>query len=390
MTFKPHKRVNKDGSVTYWTRLDAGLDPVTGKRLQPRLNAPTVAELKRLYAEAVRQKDAGGFTTAGRQTVADYLDYWLETYARGATKPGTYDRYRQVANAHIKPAVGTVRLDKLTPTHLASLYRAKLDGGRLDGKPGGLSPRTVRYIHATLHEALGHAVRWGLLTRNVADAVDAPRLDRTEMHYWDVDQVSVFLDAAAGSRFAPIFELAILTGLRRGELLGLRWQDLDLDAGRLTVRQTLIDKSGHITFSSPKTYRSRRPVALSESAVALLKRHKRDQNLERLRAGEGWTPSDLVFTSELGTPVQPRNLYRAFSHATQAARLPKIRFHDLRHSHATLLFAADVHPKIVSERLGHATVGFTLDVYAHVVPGMQDEAAGRLDALLAGRRTRTA
>jgi integrase len=192
--------------------------------------------------------------------------------------------------------------------------------------------------------------------------------------------------AAASTRYAAAFELAILTGLRRGELLALRWQDIDLDRGILTVRQTMIDRSGTLSFSTPKTHRSRRSVDLSSSAVALLKAHRRDQAEERLVLGPAWHRSDLVFTSELGTPVHPRNRFRAFRQAMKVAGVTVIRFHALRHSHATLLFKADVHPKVVSERLGHATVGLSLDTYSHVQPGMQREAVDKLDAMLGARR----
>jgi len=383
MGFKANKRTNKDGSVTYWTRVDAGSDPITGKRLQPRLNASTVGELKRLYADAIRKVDQGGYTNAAKQTVAEYMAYWLDTYAKAATKPRTYDTYALMIKHHITPAIGHVRLDKLTPTDLATLYRQKLDGGRKDSKPGGLSPRTVRYIHATIREALAHAMKWGIVHRNVADAVDAPKLSSREMTTWNAAQVTTFLAIAeATTRYAPVFMLAVLTGLRRGELLAVRWRDIDLDRGILAVRQTLVDRNGTLSFSSPKTHRSSRPVDLPESAIAALKAHRRTQLEERLAAGPIWQDHDLVFATDLGRPIHPRNLFRAMQVAITKAKLPPIRFHDLRHTHATLLFQADVHPKIVSERLGHATIGLTLDVYSHTLPGMQREAASRLDAML--------
>jgi integrase len=394
MRFTYETRTTKSGKVTYSKTVNLGADPETGKRRQTRITADTVSDLKRQWLEAIGQKQSGTLTAASRRPLSEYLAYWLDTYARGACKPTTYDRYAQTIRAHINPSIGHIRLDKLKPTDLAALYRQKLDTGRLDGKPGGLSPRSVRYIHATLHEALGHAVRWELLARNVADAVDAPRQERKEMRTWDADQVERFRDAARASRYAAVFDLAILTGLRRGELLGLRWQDIDLDASILTVRQALIERGAAVSFSTTKTHRSRRPVELSAMAVAVLRAHRVDQLEERLAAGAAWESSDLVFTTDVGTPVHPRNLFRAFKQTIARAnagagveeRLPDIRIHDLRHTHATLLFRSGAHPKIVSERLGHATIGLTLDTYSHVLPGMQREAVDKLDAMLTPRR----
>lgn len=383
------KRVGKNG-VTWTVVVDLPRDPVTGKRRQKRISAKTKKEAERLAAQAIHAIDNGNFADSGKQTVADYLEHWLDTYARGACKPTTYDRYASLIRTHIIPAIGHLKLDKLTPMHLTQLYRQKLDGGRLDGKPGGLSARTVRYIHATLHEALHHAMRWGLVVRNVADVVDPPALARKDMQTWDVTQSDAFLSAAEGSRYYPVFALAILTGLRRGELLALRWQDVDLERGELTVRQTLIDRNGRLEFSTPKTHRSRRSVALPDSAVALLRQHKARQNQERLTAGEAWAALDLVFATELGKPLHPRNLFRAFRQITKQAGVPVIRFHDLRHSHATLLFAAGTHPKVVSERLGHATISITLDTYSHVLPGMQKDAVTQLDALFNQAKARRA
>lgn len=235
-----------------------------------------------------------------------------------------------------------------------------------------------------LHAALRQAVRWQLLVRNPADAVEPPRPPRRELQVPDAAEVRDLLAAADGTPYGPLVRLAVLTGMRRGELLGLRWGDVDLDAAVLHVQQSAQRITGQgMIFRQPKTRLSRRSIALSPVAVALVRQHRRRQAETRLLAGSAYEDQGLVFTSGLGSPVEPGNLLRGWSKIVAVAGAPHVRFHDLRHAHATLLLRQGVHPKIVSERLGHASIAITLDTYSHVVPGLQEAAAAQLDALLA-------
>jgi integrase len=277
-----------------------------------------------------------------------------------------------VVNRHIIPALGRLKLKCLTPAHARSLYREKLDSG--------LSPRTVQYIHVTLHKALKQAVMDGLIPRNVADAVKAPQAHKTEVNPLTPAEVAALLSAASGNRLEALYVTAVHTGLRRGELLGLRWTDIDLDARTLSVQRSL-DKDG--TFNPPKRRRSRRTVKLTLQAAEALKAHRTRQNEERLRSGPLWEDHGLVFLNRLGRPMNADNLYhREFKPLLEKAGLSGFTFHSLRHTCATLLLSKNVNPKIVSEMLGHATISQTMDTYSHVMPGMGDVAAEALESAL--------
>jgi integrase len=239
----------------------------------------------------------------------------------------------------------------------------------------GLSPRSVQYTHVTAHKALADAVKWQLLARNVADSATAPRPQSKEPKTWTASDLRAFLDHVEGDRLYAAYLLAGSTGLRRGELLGLRWRDVDMTAGRLAVVQTLLQVNNKLAFGTPKTAKGRRSVALDTHTVDALRAHRRAQVAERLAWGPGYQDADLVFAREDGVLLHPDGFSRAFNRHAKAAALPVIRFHDLRHTHATLALQAGVHPKVVSERLGHATVSITLDTYSHAIPAMQEAAA---------------
>lgn len=246
---------------------------------------------------------------------------------------------------------------------------------------------SVRHLHAVLHTAFAQAERWGVVARNVADLVDAPRAPRHEMTALSPSQVRTLIDAAEGDRLAAIHVVAVTTGMRQGELLALRWADVDLDAGTAQVRASLVaERGGGFTFAEPKSARSRRQVMLTRVGVAALRQHRVRQAEERLRAGPAWDDLDLVFANEVGRPLSRANLVgRSFLPLLRRAGLPRIRFHDLRHTAATLLLSRGVHPRISADMLGHATVAVTLDTYSHVTPTMQREAAAALDAVLGAR-----
>ena len=246
----------------------------------------------------------------------------------------------------------------------------------------GRSPRTVQYTHTVLRRALGRALKWGLVARNVATLVDRPRSVRQEMQSLSPEQARVFLQAAEGDRLEALYSVAIAVGLRQGEALGLRWDDVDLDAGKLRVRVALQRVNGKLQLVGPKTAKSRRTIALPQTAVIALRKHRTRQLEERLRAGEHWQEMGLVFPSTIGTPHDARNVVRAFQKLLEQAGLPHMRFHDLRHTCASLLLAQGVHPRVVMEILGHSQISLTMDTYSHVIPSLQREAAQQMDAAL--------
>jgi integrase len=286
------------------------------------------------------------------------------------------DRYKYAIGPHIKPALGRMKLKSLTPAHVRGFYREKLDAG--------LASATVHKIHAGLHKALDQAVTDGLIPRNVADALKLPRIDREEITPLTAEEANRLIEAARGDRLEALYVLAIHTGLRQGELLALNWEDLDLEAGTLQVRRTLTRTGGKHSLSEPKTKKSRRTVRLTAGAIAALQGHLKRQMEEMDRLGSLYKPGGLDFANEIGGIVNPSNLRnRSFARILMRAGLSAdTRFHDLRHTCATLLLSRNVNPKIVSEMLGHANIAITLDTYSHVLPDMQEKAARALEEAL--------
>jgi integrase len=286
-------------------------------------------------------------------------------------RPTTWNSYR-IATGRITNALGATLVQSLTPLDVERFY-ASLLAGSDTSKP--LSPKTVRNTHIVLRKALSDAERLGLVVRNPAAAAKAPSAATPSHTTWTAAELSMFLRSIADTRLAAALVVLATTGMRRGEVLGLRWQNVDLTAGRLAVVQTITTVNDQMVVTPPKTPRSRRSVSLDPTTVAALERRRREQAAERLAAGPGWGAEDWVFTDEIGRPVHPGALSRLFESSTKKAGLPPIRLHDLRHTYATLALSAGVHPKIVSERLGHATVAITLDLYSHVSPVLDSEAA---------------
>jgi integrase len=288
--------------------------------------------------------------------------------------PKTASAYRDVIRNHFVPALGSLELFALRPSHIQSLYTLML---------AQLSPRSVLRHHQVLHAAFHSAVRWQLLVRNPADSVEPPRPGRREIRALTPARARAVMAAADATPLGSFVRLALLTGMRRGELIGLRWGDVDLDGATIHVQQTAQRIAGQgIVFRQPKTRLSRRSVALSSEAVTVLRQHRRRQAEARFLAGPAYEDRDVVFASGLGTPIEPGNLLRTWYRIVAPAGIPGLRIHDLRHGHATLMLGQGVHPKIVSERLGHASVNITLDTYSHVLPGLQAAAAEALDSIL--------
>ena len=372
-------------SKNSWTVvINLGRDPMTGKRRQlwrsvkgPKRDAET------LLVQLLHQRDTGIDVPPGKITLGQFMERWLEDYARPNVSPKTLLQYTDFVRRGLIPALGSIPLAKLRPQHIQAYYSHALQHGRADGK-GGLSAKTVLHIHRLLREALQHAVKWQVLARNPADAVEPPRPQRYNPPVLSPEEVRRLLTKAADKPSGAIIHTAVMSGLRRGELLGLRWRDVDLDAGLLHVVQSAQWLPGQgWSFRQPKTHHGRRPVALAPATVEVLREHRRRQLKDRLALGEAYRDHDLVFATPLGTPIDTSNLRRAWDRIVNAAGLPHLRFHDIRHVHATLMLAGGVHPKVVAERLGHANVGITLDTYSHVLPNLQAQAATALERLLA-------
>lgn len=372
--------VTKRGKASWVFVIDAPQQAPTAKRRREwHSGYRTRKEAEAALATYLVSREAGTWVEPSKLTVGEFLERWLVDHMRARVRPSTYHSYTNQVRRHLIPALGAHRLTKLLPLHIEAHYAAALERG--------LSARSVTYQHRLLREALQQAVRWQLLGRNVADAVTPPTAHRKEMRALDAEQVRTLLRAAEKDPHYALLYTAIYTGLRRSELLGLRWDDVDLDAAMASIRQTIQRLPGEgWVHGAPKTAKGRRQVALPGSVVTVLRTHHTAQLAERLRLGPIWQNSGLVFTNATGCPVDPSGLSRRFARFLKAAALPPIRFHDLRHTHASLMLRQGVHPKIVSERLGHATVGITLDTYSHVLPGLQAEAARKLDEWLSGPR----
>jgi integrase len=339
------------------------------------LYGKTRQEVAHKLANALSSREDGLVFDAGKLTVGQYLESCLEDSLRDTVRQSTFERCEQIVRLHIRPALGNLKLKTLSPAHIQGFYRDRLDSG--------LSPATVQKIHAVLHKAFDQAVRWSLVPRNATEAVKAPRPAPEQIKPLDSEQVKRLLKAAHGNRFEVLYTLAVTTGLRQGEILGLKWEDIDLANGVTRVRRTLTRRRGRLFLGDPKTKRSRRTVRLTKSAVEALKRHLAHQMEQMERLGDLYKDQGLVFATGRGTLVNPSNLRkRSFAPLLEKAGLPSVRFHDLRHTCATLLLSRNVNPKIVSEMLGHATVSITLDTYSHVLPNMQDGAARALEDAL--------
>jgi integrase len=323
----------------------------------------------------------GTFIEPATTTLAEYLRYWLDAYAAVNVSAKTLERYREIIERGVIPALGHVKLCGVSPSAIQSFYSKQLLSGGMRGGP--LSARTVLHYHRVLHEALRHAVKWQLLARNPADAVEPPRPRSVVVHALDESECASLLRAVRATRYElPVF-LAIYTGMRRGEILALRWAEVDLGRGVAMVTRTLQQTAEGLSFKEPKSAKSRRQIALSPETVSKLKSHKARQAQQRLLLGPTYADEDLVCAQASGAPIKPDGFTASFKTFVSRRGLKTLRFHDLRHTHASLLLKGNIHPKIVSERLGHATIGITLDTYSHLMPGMQEEAARSIDRALA-------
>ena len=319
-----------------------------------------------------------------RLLVREYLKRWLADYAKSNVSVRTYERYGEICEKHLVPALGHITLSKLRPLHIQKMENTMLESGRLKAtgeQKLGLSPRTVVHHHRVLRSALQQAVRWQLIPRNPADAVRPPKAQRSEVKVLDEKQTAVLLRKAEGTRMWCPAMVAATTGMRRSEILGLRRADVSLDEGYLSVQQVLVNTSGGLILKAPKTKKSRRRIPLLPLTISALREHLKAQAQSRLELGPVWQHQGLIFPAEDGRPWHPDTFTSAWRNLVSRTGID-CSFHSLRHGHATMLLGQGVHPKIVSERLGHSTVGLTLDTYSHLLPGMQDDAVKQLDAVL--------
>ena len=331
-----------------------------GKRVRKLLSGRTRAEVVRKVRQVLQSQELGLTLGPERQTVADYLERWLEDVAKPGVRPKTYRTYLDITRQHLIPSLGKRKLVKLAPQDVRRFMGEKL--------ADGLSPKTVKHLRDTLRCALNVAVKDGLLTRNAAALAEAPRAERKEMLSFTPDEARCFLEDVAGHRLEALFSVTLALGLRQGEILGLRWIDIDLENGRLTVRLQLQRNDGKLQLVEPKTAKSARVLMLPQVAVSALAAHKLRQEEERALAGSRWVETGMVFTTGIGTMLDQRSLLRQFYKILETSELPRIRFHDLRHSAATLLLAQGVHPRLVMDLLGHSSIVVTLDTYSHVIP----------------------
>jgi integrase len=307
-------------------------------------------------------------------SIKEYLQLFL-TRIEPTLHPNTFQDYSQVVRDHIIPYIGSIKLKDLNRDHIQMLYSIKLERGT--------TPTRVRFIHKILKRALNLAVRWNYIERNPTNFVSIPKKSRKEMKTFSVKEVRIFLNAVRGSRLEALFHLAVTSGLRQSEILGIKWHDLDWDTGNLRIQRQLQRVRGQgLIFSEPKSASGRRLIVIVSTTLDKLKEHKYSQDIERQGFAEGWQGLDLIFTMPKGSPIGPRYLFRKFKSVINDAGLPDIRFHDLRHTAATLMLQCGVHPKVVQERLGHSSISITLDTYSHTTPVMQYEAAMKIDELI--------
>jgi integrase len=375
------RRGHGEGSIVkradgrYEGRVDLGWQTVNGKakRRSKSVYGKTKSECLEKLRSVQRDVEAGLPVRIERQTVAQYMHHWLEHTVKPNRRPKTYRSYEQIVRIHIVPALGRHQLQKLSAQHLQQLLNQK--------RESGLSARSVQYIHATLRAALNDAVNMDLVKRNVATQVQTPRAPRHEISPLSPEQARRLLDVAHSHRLGALFSVALALGLRQGEALGLRWQDVNLDDGTLRVVNQLQRVEGTLQLTPPKSEQSRRTIAVPDAVVTQLRQHRIAQLQERLVAGDEWVDTDHVFTTTIGTPLDDSNVRRIFKQLLKQAGLPAIRYHDLRHSTASLMLAQGVAARVVMETLGHSDIRMTMNTYSHVAPALQREAADRMNTL---------
>lgn len=373
-----------------------------GKRQRKSIYGQTRDEVQKELNRLLRAQQVGLPVESGRLTVADWLSKWLETQKPPTKQPKTYTQYEYHVRTQLIPAFGSRPIVKLQPQDVREFMQRKAEAG--------FSPKSIRHFRATLRAALNVAMQDGVVARNVASLAKPPRLEKRLPQVFTREQATTFLGIAKGHRLEAVFTVALSLGLREGEILGLRWKDIDLDAGTLQVTYSLqrVKRPGQgkskLELLSPKTDKSQRLLVLPQVTVAALHAHRARQQDERAVCGSRWVETGMVFTTSVGTMIDPRSLLRSFTPiisapdltdpqpdlAKKRKLLPPLRFHDLRHSAATLLLAQGVHPRYIMELLGHSSISLTMNTYGHILQEMKHETARQMDALFDGFGERTA
>lgn len=370
--------------------IEAGRHPRTGKRWRPTLIVDgRKPDAEREMARIIREMEQGTYIEPSRMTVAGYLKHWLDAYGPNLA-PSTLASYTRIIHTHLIPALGSVLLTKLTPLHIQKYYSQKLKAGRADGKEGGLSLRTVRYHHTVLREALFHATKWKMIHGNPADDTTPPRHDKAEIYPLNPEQLEKLLEAAEGHKDRWLYMFAAYSGMRQGEILALTWAAVDIECKKpfARVRQTVgyINRRGFVFRPIGKSKKALRELALLDMAAYALRQRRKQQLEERMAAPPGqYQETDLIFTDHLGRPLDPSGLTRRFKTLATKVGFPNARFHDLRHTFATMHLEMGTHPKVVQEILGHETIGITMDTYSHVIKGLQQDAVDKINERLANR-----
>jgi integrase len=359
--------------ITWTFVIDVGRD-AGGKRIQRwRRGFSTKKAAEAAMQLEIHQRRSGTYIETSTETVGELLDRWLETVIRHKVKPTTLEDYAFTVRKHLKPALGRIPVQALTPATVQSFYSDRLDAG--------IGAGTVQLCHGRLSQALSLAVREGIVTRNVCTAADPPTPRPKPSEVWTAEEARKVIAASTGDLYAPLWVLALGTGFRRGELLGLRWQDLDVSRLMLSVKQTVVLLNNAPAIQTPKTSAALRTIRISQEIADALSAHRLAQ-VERRLAAPSWNDGDLVFCTGEGKAINPNSLYDRFDAIIEQANVKRIPLHGMRHTHATLLLAAGTPIKAVSERLGHSKTSITLDTYAHVLPDMQDRAVDAIDAAL--------
>ena len=371
--------IRQRGKGLYNVAVSLGKDLKTKRyRYQWTTVRGTEKDAKRKLTELLHQADTGVLIQSGKIRLELFLQDWLKDYVLPNLSPRTAEGYEHICRHHFIPSLGNVTLNGLKPEHLQHFYSEKLSNG--------LSAQTVRHHHTCLHKALQTAVEWGLLARNPADAVRPPRAQGIEMQTWDSDEITTFLEAARQTPYFALYHTALFTGMRRSELLALRWCDLDLLLCKIYVTRSLHVLIGSkVIIRQPKTAKGKRMIDLSPLATSVLREHREKQQLDRAMLGVPLKDDDLVFSDLEGKPLLPNTVTHNWIKLVRRTGLKPIRLHDARHSHASLMLKQGTHPKVVQERLGHASIQVTLDIYSHVAPGLQEAAAARFDQAFTAR-----
>ena len=363
-----------------WTiRIFLGRDTNGKRKYFNKTIHGTKKDAQKYLTAKLREKDLGVFIEPASIGLSEYLDKWLEEVAKPRLRESTFASYEMILKNYVKPMLGVKRLSDIQAYEVQKLYN--------DLSKQGLSSRTVRYAHVVFSSAMKQAIKWRMIAQNPCELCELPRLVKNEMKYLSTEETTKFLEAAKDTKHYVLFLLIIESGMRPEEYLALQWKDIDTVKKVLSVRRAIVwnRKGGGFNFTEPKTKKSRRSIPISNSVVNELKTHRRKQLETKLKLGAAYENLDLVFPTEIGTPIQPKNLLdRHFRPLLKKAELLRLRLYDLRHTTATLLLSAGENPKVVSERLGHASIVLTLDTYSHVLPTMQENATNKLEKMMFG------